>query len=698
MARPPFARPKFALSRTRNLEKMSERGTRSISQRRFEVGPEPAQWPAFMGFDAIRTGNSKHVMLSTIRENWLLIMATTLANLVVYIGSALIPWALGVFLDSGIEQGLTAVLIPGMLLMLGMVMVRALGAFAEPFGIVSWMRGAYGWSLAVARAVSGIRGGGREKIPSGEIVSAATSDAPKLGNLLVTISSSIASTASFVVIATFMLTTNLKLGLIVTIGLPAVILLMTLLVSPLQKRLRANREERGKLTTLAADAVTGLRVLRGVGGEDTYDKKYDEQSLEVMRTGIVAALLQAVLGGLTTAVPAIFTAVIIGMGLMEVFHGNLSYGDLVAFYGYTAYLSVPVSAATQFFTQLSDARVGAERIQKIMQMHPLVSDADLRADAPQPQWSNAALRDDHTGVVLFPGKLTAFVANDPHVSATLAEHFSRIDDEFPTTVSWHTRLSADAWTGEQQVRLQELPQAEVRKNIVLSSAVAQLFQGRLRSNLNGPNADVPIPREISDQMRDTGDGAGIATRDHEENALAASDDELQAAIALSDAEDIVLGLEGGLDGYVAERGRSLSGGQRQRLALARAVLPQSPVLILIEPTSAVDSHTEARIAAKLKKFRAGRTTLVVSSSPIVLGIMDEVVLLDDAGHELARGLHHELLNDSRYHAIVNRAAGATAEDDGVTADDAGATAEDDGATETSVVDNEQTGNGKEERA
>lgn len=648
----------------RDREPKGERGNRSISHRRFDVGPQPVRWPEFMGFDAIRPGRADHVLLSSIRENRLLIVTTALANIVVYIGSALIPWALGIFLDSGIERGLTAALIPGMLLMLGMVLLRAIGAFAESLNIVSWMRGAFGWSLDVAHAVSGIRGGGKEKIPAGEIVAAATSDTPKIGNILLNIATSIASTAAFVVIAVLMLTTNLKLGLIVTIGLPTVILLMTFLVSPLQKRLRANREERGKLTTLATDAVTGLRVLRGVGGEDTYDKKYDEQSVEVMRTGIIASRLQAVLGGLTTAVPAIFTAVIIGMGLIEVFHGNLSYGDLVAFYGYTAYLSVPVSSATQFFTTLSDARVAAERIQRVVDMHPLVSDIAVRADAPQPDWSHAELRDERTGVVIAPGKLTAFVANDPHVSALLAEHFSRTDDDFPTIVNWGSKHPETPSQNRvhQQVRLQELSVSDVRANIVLSPAVAQLFQGRLRSNLNGPHADVPIPRDISDQMRDTGSGSGIATRDHEANALAASDDELRTAITLADAEEVVLGLENGLDGYVAERGRSLSGGQRQRLALARAVLRQSPVLVLIEPTSAVDSHTEARIAAKLKTFRAGRTTLVVTSSPIVLGMMDEVVLLDDGGHELARGSHQELLNDSRYHAIVNRAAGAEADD------------------------------------
>lgn len=126
----------------------------------------------------------------------------------------------------------------------------------------------------------------------------------------------------------------------------------------------------------------------------------------------------------------------------------------------------------------------------------------------------------------------------------------------------------------------------------------------------------------------------------------------------ADASDIVDSVEDGLDGYIAERGRSLSGGQRQRVALARAILTEAPVLILVEPTSAVDSHTESRIAQRLHRERRGRTTVIVSASPIMLGEVDEVVFIDADGHELARGTHDALLNDSRYYDVVHRESGA----------------------------------------
>src|SRR6185503_19368054 len=112
---------------------------------------------------------------------------------------------------------------------------------------------------------------------------------------------------------------------------------------------------------------------------------------------------------------------------------------------------------------------------------------------------------------------------------------------------------------------------------------------------------------------------------------------------------------GGLDGHVEERGRSLSGGQRQRLALARAVLAEPEVLVLVEPTSSVDAHTEARIAERLRDARAGRTTLVTTSSPLLLDRADHVAFLD-GGRVVAAGTHHELLRrHAGYLATVTRA-------------------------------------------
>ena len=169
------------------------------------------------------------------------------------------------------------------------------------------------------------------------------------------------------------------------------------------------------------------------------------------------------------------------------------------------------------------------------------------------------------------------------------------------------------------VPLSSLTRAEVRRRIVVSDTQTALFSGRL-----GDRLDVS--------------GAG----------------DLARAIDTASAADILDGLPEGFDTWVAEKGRTFSGGQRQRLVLARALALDPEVLVLVEPTSAVDAHTEARIASRLRAQRCGRTTVVTSSSPLVLGAVDEVAFLSE-GRIVATGRHDDLLDEvPAYRMVVTR--------------------------------------------
>jgi ABC-type multidrug transport system fused ATPase/permease subunit len=170
--------------------------------------------------------------------------------------------------------------------------------------------------------------------------------------------------------------------------------------------------------------------------------------------------------------------------------------------------------------------------------------------------------------------------------------------------------------------LVELPRKIVRERVVVSEADPLLFAGTVRGELD------PWHRS--------------------------ADEEILDAVGVANAEDILDALPGGLDGEVDERGRSFSGGQRQRLVLARAILSDAPILVLVEPTSAVDAHTEARIARRLRDARAGRTTVVVTTSPLVLDLADRVMLVRD-GRVVEEGPHRELLRRSaEYRDVVTR--------------------------------------------
>jgi ABC-type multidrug transport system fused ATPase/permease subunit len=127
-----------------------------------------------------------------------------------------------------------------------------------------------------------------------------------------------------------------------------------------------------------------------------------------------------------------------------------------------------------------------------------------------------------------------------------------------------------------------------------------------------------------------------------------------AALGIASAGDVLEALPDGLDSEVAERGRSFSGGQRQRLVLARALVADPEVLVLVEPTSAVDAHTEARIADGLAAARTGRATVVCTTSPLLLDRADKVALVA-GGRVVAEGTHRNLLDtEPRYRAVVTR--------------------------------------------
>jgi ABC-type multidrug transport system fused ATPase/permease subunit len=210
--------------------------------------------------------------------------------------------------------------------------------------------------------------------------------------------------------------------------------------------------------------------------------------------------------------------------------------------------------------------------------------------------------------VVEPGLLTALVSARPEESTALADRLGRFGEEDGVMLG--------------DVRLADLPTDVLRRRVVVSEADPVLFSGTLRTELD------PWQR--------------------------AGDDEILAAVSVANAEDVLEALPGGLDAEVDERGRSFSGGQRQRLVLARALLSRAETLVLVEPTSAVDAHTEARIARRLHEARAGRTTVVSTTSPLLLDQADRVVLVE-GGRVVAQGRHRELLRErADYRDTVTR--------------------------------------------
>ena len=539
--------------------------------------------------------------------------------------NAIGPYLVGRAVDGGLDHGFGPELFRTVAALVGLGVASATaGAIGHRYDVVCWLRSAFRASelvgLTAARSGHAITA----ELPTGEVVSAVANDSLRIGELFANLARFVGSVVAYGVAAVLMLRISVQLGLIVVLGLPAVAVVLAQLVRPLHAKQAAQREASGRLTTLGSDTVSGLRILRGIGGEAVFNARYATQSQEVRRRGVAVAGTQAWMDGLQVLLPGLFVALLVWLGAHMALDGTITPGQLVTTYGFAAFLSWPVQNATYMLQAGTRAWVGARKVIGVLRVVPPTGVRPSSGLSPQ---SGAALVDEVSGVRVEPGRLVALVSADPDESAAIATRMGRFDAdaEAATPVTFGG------------VGLADLPMSEVRRRIVVAEATPHLFSGRLGAEL------------------DVRGGAGP--------------DELHQVIALADAQDVLDSVPDGLDGELPEKGRSLSGGQRQRVALARALLIDPEVLVLVEPTSAVDAHTEARIAARLAQARRGRSTLVVTASPLVLEHVDEVQLVV-GGRLVARGAHDELMDGAAgprvaaaYRRVVGRRLDGEDEDE-----------------------------------
>ena len=582
----------------------------------------------------------------------------TLAACTSNIIQAIVPAFLGQALDAGIENGLNGRVWGIGALLLVLFVVYAVGdTMLSYFGVTAWMRTAFDVDRLVGRQISATGKDLSRQVSTGEVATIIASDADYLGKFIEHLPALLGAAASFLVVAALMLRTSVSLGLIVILGMPLVAAIVTLVIRPLQKRQAVQREAHSTVTTVTTDTVAGLRILRGIGGEDVFARRYRDASQELRRRGVEVASSQATLMTLQVLLPGLFAAIVVWVAARMAVAGSLTPGGLITFYGYTAYLSWPLWVFTSSVQDYTRAVVGARRLSRLLEVAPaagsLVERLNLDPAAAHPV--SGDLVDTGSGLRLKEGRMTALVCPDPQVSADMATRLGRFTDAGPTVTLAGRPLTT-------------MPLEQVRASVVVSGATAQLFTGTLREALDVRSGPDPQQAGLEDLLRaetERTTGADVDQQVRPQEREAPGDDRLIEAIGIADAGDVLTSLSEGLAGMITEKGRSLSGGQRQRVALARALLTEAPTLVLIEPTSALDSHTEARVAAQVHRARAGRTTVVVTASPLVLEACDEVVLLDSSGAELLRSTHRELMAMARdghaqaadYRAVVSRAMG-----------------------------------------
>ncbi len=539
---------------------------------------------------------------------------------------ALTPYLVGRALDEGLTDGFGSALWgwAGLMAAVGAVLIFA-SAMGHRLDVENWLRSAFTTSQLVGDTVSRSGDAITAELPTGEVVSAVASDALRIGEIFAIAARFMGSVLAYAIVAVIMLRTSTTLGIVVALGLPAVAGVLGLMVKPLQQRQTAQREASGRLTTLGADTVAGLRILRGIGGERAFTDRYRAQSQEVRATGVRVATTQSYLDGLQVLLPGLFVALVLYLGAHAALAGDITAGQLVSFYGYAAFLSWPLQIATETLQIATEtlqiatrSYVAAKKLIGVLAVVPSTGATPATAIEPP---SGSPLVDATSGLTLHPGRVVALVSVDPDETARIATRLGRFDDAAEAATPVHLGGTPVA----------DLDKAALRRRIVVAEATPHLFSGVLGEELDVRGR--AVEREL------------LRAMDH------------------ADAHDVLDSVPDGLAGEIPEMGRSLSGGQRQRVALARALLTEPEILILIEPTSAVDAHTEARIAQRLAAARRGRTTLVVTASPLVLDHVDEVLFVEN-GRVATSGTHRDLLERpphapdgpvaARYRSVVGR--------------------------------------------
>ncbi|HWS39123.1 MAG TPA: ABC transporter ATP-binding protein [Actinoplanes sp.] len=435
------------------------------------------------------------------------------------------------------------------------------------------------------------------RVTAGEVVTIGISDVWTIGRSMNAGGVGVASVVACSVIAFTLAGISGMLAAVIMIGVPALVLIVGPLLRRTQRAGSRYRERQGTVNGRLLDILGGLRILNGLGGKDLHLARYQRESAALRDQGYQVGGPSSWIGALGEGLPVVFLGVVIWLAARLAVDGGLTAGELVAVYGYTAMLVIPVNVLIFVGFDVTHGVVAARRLTEFLRIP--VDDPSGEPAPPRP----SVLHDPVSGVSAEPGRFTALAGSRP---ADAAEVIDRLGGYGPTTATWGDR------------RLDGIATAEIRDRILVTEHEADLFAGTLREIVAG--------------------------------RLDPDDDRIREALRVAVAHDV----GDDLDRPVTWGGRNLSGGQRQRVRLARAVHADPEMLLAPEPTSAVDAHTEAAVADRLSAARAGRGTVLATTSPVLLDRADTVHWLV-SGRVAASGTHRELLaTEPGYRALVTR--------------------------------------------
>jgi ATP-binding cassette, subfamily B, bacterial len=484
---------------------------------------------------------------------------------------------------------------------------------------------------------------------SGQLLSRITTDLPAIrrfagfGTIFF-----VTNVVTFVAVIGLLIRLNWWLGLLTGGVFAPVVVLCTRFERRYRVLSRRVQDQQGDLATYVEEAAAGIRVLKALGRRDEAAARHGAQAALVRETQIEKARLRGTFWAGLDLLPNAVIGLILLLGALAVGRGELTLGGLVAFIALALQLVWPIEAMGYILASGQEAATAAQRIYEIFDLEPAIADpsgqrgaapSGLRSaasprperrgnpvpsGAPKAQKQQGRLRFDHVtftypgapapvlrdvSLELEPGETVALVGPNGVGKTTLLQLVPRLADV------------SDGAILLDGTDVRDLPLAALRRAVGCAFEDATLFSASVRENVSY-------------------------------GAAGASEEELRAALDAAQA-DFVDALPWGLDTRIGEQGMALSGGQRQRVALARAILARPAVLLLDDPLSALDVHTEARVTRALSRVLTASTALVVAHRPSTVALADRVALLD-GGVIAATGSHQELLaTQERYRELMS---------------------------------------------
>lgn len=475
---------------------------------------------------------------------------------------------------------------------------------------------------------------------TGDTITRVTSDVKEVRSLLV---DSVVEVFSSVLILFGMLAIMLLLDWQLTLLALATVPFLFLAVGRYRKalieRMRVVRMKEGAIASVVQEAITGIRAVKLFGREEEEMKRFRTESRESLRASVDSSMIEARFSVTLGIVGGVGTALVTYFGARQVLSGALSIGDLTVFVAYLGLFLSPLWALSRQANQIGKSLVSGERIMELLRADPTVKESPDAEEAP-----------DFEGRVTFDdvGFSYGSVEEDGDEEAVLR------------------RVSFDLEAGSRVA----LVGVSGAGKTTITSLLIRLYdpsEGTIR--IDGRDIRDFTLKSLRDRVSFVPQEPMLFRASVAENIAygrpGATEGEIERAAHLAGADDFIERMPEGYETVLAERGDSLSGGQRQRISIARAMIRNSPILVLDEPQSGLDAEAAAAVEESWRELTSGRTTFLISHELRLVRDVDTILFIED-GHIAEAGTHDELLATgggyARLYALQNE--GGDAEQDG----------------------------------